>query len=134
MIRGRFVILSTLGALLVACQPFVSAVTTTPPMRAGELDLRASTIRISEGVAMAFECRDGSDFGPCSEFSAKSENSAVASVYPAHLDTRDWSGKNPTSFVLAGIRAGGTTVTVRSGNWTKSYEVTVEPVVAKRAP
>jgi hypothetical protein len=100
-------------------------------MRVAALDGVGDTIRLSEGVAMAFECREGFSHGPCDSFRVDSRDPSIATVHLAHVDPErgawSWSRVDAlTSFVLVGIRPGNTVVTARAGKWSHAYEVTVE--------
>jgi len=129
--RRLFAVLIAGAAFAAGCSPNVFALTPAPPMRIAELDSAADTIDVSEGVAMAFECRDGFSHGPCDAFRVESRDPSIATVHLAHVDPEHgaWSRSRPealTSFVLVGIKPGNTVVTTRSGKWSRDYQVTVE--------
>lgn len=128
--------LLVLSALAGACTPNLYAVSTPPPLRTAELrseqplfSKRTYQVRLSAGVAMAFNCSHG---GPCRDARVTSEDPAVARVVPAHLNRleRDYMSLDhnaPTTFVLMGVSPGETRVHLASADGDASIRVTVIP-------
>ena len=119
--------------LLPGCGPYLAALTTPPPTRSATLDDAAKTIELSTGVALAFSC-DAWTALPCQNAKARVDDPAVAAVYPAHLNqlTHDWGQgtRGPrieTGFVVAGLKAGKTTLRVSSDDGDVAFAVDVVP-------
>lgn len=123
------------GCFLIAgCGPWVSPVTAPPPAGVAEFRYSDDLIRVSEGVAYAFEC---SDNGPCNSLAAEVANPQIALAYVAHLTVpQRWSDsmRTVTAFVVVGQRAGRTELLVRNGSDTKKYVVEVLPAVQVSNP
>jgi hypothetical protein len=129
---GRIAGLLLLG-MSSGCAPYLSAVTTPPPLRTAQLDDWAQTVELSVGVALAFSCDDWTAM-PCQGAKASVEDTAVAQVYPAHLNqlSRDWGPgqrgpRAETGFVIAGLKPGSTTLHVMSEDGDVAFAVKVVP-------
>ena len=88
MTRAAFALL-----VLAACGgPSFEALTAPPPGKEASLDDEHHRIRLSTGVALAFECKDSQSGDPCGRGRATSEDPGVALILPAWLDTvgADW--------------------------------------------
>jgi len=129
--------MSIMGALLlssvVGCGPSLSAVSTPPPTRTGghRADIfDEDEIKISQGIAIAFDCADIWTGDPCTVASLGTEDKKIARVYPAFLERQ----KTPwglevaprSAFVLAGVSRGETVMTVTSWSGTRAVVITVE--------
>lgn len=118
------------GCLLLAgCGPWISPLTAPPPSGVAEFRYSDDLIRVSEGVAYAFEC---SDNGPCSSLAAEVANPQIALGYIAHLTVPErWGSgtRNVTAFVVVGQRAGRTEMVVRNGSDAKKFVVEVLPAM-----
>jgi hypothetical protein len=104
-------------------------VTAPPPGGVAEFNYVDDLIRVSEGVAYAFEC---SDNGPCSSLAAEVAEPQIALAYIAHLTVPErWSSgtRNVTAFVVVGQKAGKTQLLVRNGSNNKRYTVEVLPAI-----
>lgn len=118
------------GAALTGCvEPQFEALTAPPPTGVAELDREADSIRLSRGVALAFECTvQGS---PCESASAESSDGSVISVRPAATDQLAYgglSGEQPqTIFVVVGEGAGNATITVHTADGDATLDAQVEP-------
>lgn len=125
--RRFFALCITSLALGVAgCEPTLSALTTPPPGREAELDTESDAVRISEGVALAIECRGQS--GPCTALSLESDDPAVADARVVFRDELAYSSSGPrsaTAFVVVGRRPGETRVRLTSDEGSRSLEVEV---------
>ena len=118
---------------LTGCGPSMFAVSTPPPTRSGahQVDLfDEDQIKLSRGVALAFDCADIWPGNPCSIASLKTENKKVAQVYPAFLERQKtpWGTtvEPRSAFVLTGISPGETVMTVVSDSGTRAVVITVE--------
>lgn len=124
---------SLVGLCLVAlafgsagCEPTLSALSTPPPGREAELDTDTDVVRISEGVALAIECRGQG--GPCEGLVVESDDAELADARAVYRDELAYSTSGPRSaaaFVVVGRRAGQTRVQVSSEEGTRSLEVEV---------
>lgn len=137
--RSHALLLCVLLATTTGCGPFFHGVSTPPPTRTATLDRGNDHIEVSQGVALAFECRDVGGV-PCEKASAKSQDERIAKVLPAYLDRTSegehwggprhhWSGPQPrTAFVVYGIAPGTTKLNVHyGGNDQAELTVTVLP-------
>ncbi|MBL8744398.1 MAG: hypothetical protein JNK04_24995 [Myxococcales bacterium] len=124
-----------IGLLLTlsGCGPHMFAVSTPPPTRSGahRVDVfDEDHIKISRGIALAFDCADIWTGAPCSIASLQTEDKKIAQVYPAFLEREKtpWgTNVEPRSaFVLAGIAPGETVMTVVSDSGTRNVVITVE--------
>jgi hypothetical protein len=121
----RLLIVVGLGST-VACGPYLDAVTAPPPHGTLELDPQNNRIHLSEGTAVAFECRR--EGGPCRDVHTSVERNEVAAVYMTHLArlNRYWGTEtNVSALTLVGLKPGTTRVRVSSDGWTNDYTVTV---------
>ncbi len=123
------------------CAPLVSTVSVPPPSRSGSLWVKSrdgeDTIRVSKGVALAIECRDIWWGGPCENAKARTNDSKIARVLPAHLDKKPsprsdssytYENANHRSvFVIAGVEAGQTELTIASDDGNRTFQILVEP-------
>lgn len=115
--------------LLAGCGPWISPITAPPASGVAEFDWDKALIRVSEGVAYAFEC---SDNGPCNSLATEVANPQVAIAYIGHLTVPQYWGngmRNVTAFVVVGQHAGRTEMVVRNGSSTKKYVVEVLPAI-----
>lgn len=123
------------GCLLFAgCGPWISPVTAPPPSGVAEYKYVDDLIRVSEGVAYAFEC---SQNGPCSDLATEVADPKIALAYLGHLTVPErWSNghRNVTAFVVVGQSAGRTELTVRNGTSAKKFIIEVLPAVQVSAP
>ena len=114
--------------LLAACSPELQLVSPAPPTRVITVSQDARTVEVSEGVAVAIDCRrEGS---PCKEVSATTDQPAVAKVFPAHIAKVDrgyLEQTNVASLALVGIRPGQTRLHVVAEGHASEYLVTVLP-------
>lgn len=129
LLLGAALVLST----LTGCGPSMFAVSTPPPTRSGAHHVDVfdeDQIKISKGVALAFDCADIWTGNPCSIASLQTENKKVAQVYPAFLERQKtpWGTtvEPRSAFVLTGIAPGETVMTVVSDSGTRSVVITVE--------
>jgi hypothetical protein len=128
--------LAVLAVLASACGPELVLVTPAPPNRVAGLNQDQKTVEVSEGVAVAIECRR--EGGPCKEVTATTADPKVARVFPAHISQvdRGWIEQgNISSLALVGVSPGKTTVHVVASGSATDYTVTVLPAPAapKRA-
>ena len=124
--RHLLPVLATL--LLTACSPELQLASPAPPTRVVTVTQDAQTVQISEGVAVAIDCRrEGS---PCKEVSATTDQPAVAKVFPAHI-AQVHQGYNEqtnvSSLALVAIRPGQTRLHVVAEGHASEYTVTVLP-------
>jgi hypothetical protein len=128
--------LLALGIALAGCSEVsLSAITPPPPGRDAALDDEADEIRLSRGVALAFECvsRESGYSGPCRDATIAVDDPTVATVYRAHLDALGggpWSQQpegpqQQTAFVVVGLGAGQTTVRVATSAGDVDLALTV---------
>lgn len=124
---------AALLSTLTGCGPSMFAVSTPPPTRSGahRVDVfDEDQIKLSQGVALAFDCADIWTGNPCSIASLQTENKKVAQVYPAFLERQrtPWGTtvEPRSAFVLTGIARGETVMTVVSDSGTRSVVITVE--------
>jgi len=116
-------------AMLAGCDPWISPVTAPPPAGIAEFNSVDDLIRVSEGVAYAFEC---SDNGPCSSLVAEVGEPQIALGYIAHLTVPErWSSgtRHVTAFVVVGQKAGKTQLVVRNGSNARKFTVEVLPAI-----
>jgi len=132
-------VLAVLGS---GCRPVVFPVSSAPLEREGTIDgVVESTgddvIHVSKGVALALECRDPWDWNACDAMNVRSASPAIARVLPAHLDKyrspygmtewQDADRSHRAAFVVMGVEAGETDVTLRSAQGARRYHVVVDP-------
>lgn len=90
------------------------ALTAPPPGKEATLNDHKREIRLSRGVALAFECFDEQSGGPCGHGTITTDDKGVASVLPAYLDdlTPQYrKGPQPRSaFVVVGKEVGETII------------------------
>jgi len=118
------------GLALTGCMdPKFEALTAPPPTGVAELDRDANSIRLSHGVALAFDCTFGS--APCESASAESSDASVVSIRAAATDQLAYgglSGEQPqTIFVIVGEAQGTATLTVHTADGDATLDVGVEP-------
>lgn len=127
------VALCALGSCLAGCEPNLAALTAPPPVGIAELDDDAGEIRVSRGVALAFECTyQGS---PCADAGAEIGDDAIISVRPAFLELLSEQGVGASSpgpqprsaFVLVGLSEGTTSLVITSSDGDTDLDVTVVP-------
>lgn len=101
---------------------YYRAITPPPPGKQAHLDTAKDELRISEGVAVAFECVDGSG-GPCEPRNAATDDPEIAEVHPAHANELRPDGMQghhgpasgslpPSAYVVVGMSPGETTLRV----------------------
>jgi hypothetical protein len=116
------------AALLTACSPELQLVSPAPPTRVVTVSHDARTVEVSEGVAVAIDCRrEGS---PCKDVRATTDQPAVARVFPAHIAQVHrgyYEQTNVASLALVGIRPGQTRLHVVAEGHVSEYVVTVLP-------
>lgn len=132
--------LAALALALGGCGPYFFTVTDPPPAHQGRFagtdDKGVEQIVISKGVAIAIECREPWLGEPCAFAEARSANPAIAAILPSHLsEARDpmayyryYAQPNPSErsgFVVAGVEAGETTITVTSVEGERTFHVIV---------
>jgi len=125
----RALVLLASALLLGGCSPQLSLVSPAPPTRVVTVNRDTMTVEVSEGVAVAIDCRrEGS---PCKDVRATIDHPAVAKVFPAHIAQVTRSGyyeeTNVASLALIGIRPGRTTMHVVAEGYASDYVVTVVP-------
>ena len=105
-------------ALLLAISPsgctYYGALTPPPPGRVASLNTSDNELRLSRGVALAFECVTPGG-NPCSEGVATVDDPKIAQVYPAHvgkLDRYMQGTFTPASYVVVGLTTGKTTLRI----------------------
>jgi hypothetical protein len=119
--------------LVSGCGPYLAALTAPPPSRTAALDDVAQTIELSAGVALAFSC-DSWAARPCQGAEARTDDPAIARIYPAHLSQLSRDGgpgqRGPrieTGFVIAGLKPGTTTLRLSSDDGEVVFAVEVAP-------
>lgn len=125
-----------LGLLASGCSPTLYAVSTPPPTRDAEhvqTPFQDDVVRVSRGVAMAFDCYDPFLGGSCRDASAKIDDTEIAKVFPAHLEREKdpyfggyGDARRRSGFVLVGVKQGRTTVHVQSAEGVRNVVVIVE--------
>jgi hypothetical protein len=98
-----------LAAFASGCT-YYGALTPPPPGRVASLNTSDNELRLSRGVALAFECVTPNG-NPCSEGVATIDDPKVAQVYPAHvgkLDRYMQGTFTPASYVVVGLAPGKT--------------------------
>jgi len=96
-----------------ACTTY-RTLTPPPPSRVATLNTADNEVRISPGVALAFECITPGG-NPCGNGDATMDDPKVAKVFPAHVNRLDrfMSGSfTPTSFVVVGVKPGETVLRI----------------------
>lgn len=120
--------------LIAGCDPRLTALTAAPPTAVAELDTTDDSVRLSQGIALAFECTAYAG-GPCENAAASSADEAITKVFPAFVDllapgdtTQRAIASEPRAvFVLVGAAPGDTTVTITSGDGSVDVSVKVLP-------
>jgi hypothetical protein len=128
------------ASAIAGCRPQIIPVTSAPPEREGTISNLGSTddtIRLSKGVAMGLECRDGDFWLPCEAATARTGDGKIARVLPAHLDKYrspygntsyyESDSSHRSVFVIVGVEAGETDLTFESGDGNRKFHVVVEP-------
>jgi len=134
----RTLLLGILAAMsLTACDPYLFQNSVAPPGRSARLDevtgfwgqVKHYRLEVSEGVALAFTCRDG---GPCEKMKVISDNPQIAEVRLASLAQLQTNGYSPNAeqqpvaaFVVVGKGAGSTKIHVRAKEGSRDIVVTV---------
>jgi hypothetical protein len=98
-------------AVCTGCTSY-RALTAPPPSRVASLNDSRDELRVSQGVALAFECVTAWG-NPCSAGQASIDDEKVAKVLPAHLNRVDpyiEGSLQPTSYVVVGVSPGETTL------------------------
>ena len=122
--------------LLAGCDPYVLQQSVAPPGRSARLDevngfwgLKHNRLELSEGVALALTCNEGS---PCEKVNVISEDPAIAEVRPASLSALEkigYSTSGPqmpaSAFVVVGKAPGKTTLHLRAKEGKRDIVVTV---------
>jgi hypothetical protein len=123
-------LLSTFG-----CAPRLTAVSQPPPTRHADHVRRViddDTVRVSRGVAIAFDCYEGFFPESCRNATARTGDKKVAKVFPAYLkrEANPYYGYGEThpraGFVITGVAPGQTTLTVESAEGVQTLTVIVE--------
>jgi hypothetical protein len=114
----------------------VVALTVPPPGKTAQLDAEDQTLRLSRGVAFAFECTEWDDSydGPCRNARVTATNPDVASAYKSYLDdlAPAWDGgdvgpRSRAAFVVVGLAVGDAKVRVDTSEDYVTIDVTVIP-------
>jgi hypothetical protein len=130
-----------LAAIGVAgCRPLIMPVSSAPPGREAAIDQYSSnpdTIHLSKGVALGVECRSGSWFSPCEGASARTSNGEIARVMRGHLDkfrspygytdSYESDASHRSVFIVMGVEAGETDLTIDSEDGARHFKVIVDP-------
>ena len=126
-----------LSALVGCADPNLEAITSPPPGKQAELvdSSDARTIKLSEGVALGFDCKY--ENAPCAGASAEVGDPAIARVFPSYVDElssylcdREGSGncsKPGVVFVVLGGKPGETTLTVTTDDGDIEMSVKIVP-------
>jgi hypothetical protein len=119
-VRPAALLLAALGAAAVAgCDHRYEALTAPPPGMVASLDDENKSIRLTEGVSLAFECFEGSSKDACGRDVAI-DDSTRALIFPADLDSlADLYREGPqprSAFVVVGVAPGHTTVSAGGGS------------------
>jgi hypothetical protein len=116
--RAVLAVAAVTAALTAGCENRYEALTGPPPGLVASLDDESKTIRLTEGVSLAFECFEGDGRDPCARDRSVAD-SVVAQIFPANLDTlTDNFRKGPqtrSAYVLVGLKPGKTSVTAGGG-------------------
>jgi hypothetical protein len=129
---SRAFFLSALAlALLAGCDPTITPLTASPPLAVATMDSFEETVRLSEGIALAVECRYQGK--PCVDAEGSSSDTAIVRVFPAFVDLlapneqyQSSIATEPRSaFVLVGGKAGEATVTITTSSGDGDVELTV---------
>ncbi|UQA60362.1 hypothetical protein [Polyangium aurulentum] len=124
------------SALAAGCDPTISALTLPPPTAVAELDATAETVRLSQGIALAVECKYRGS--PCESAEASSDDEAIVKVLPAYVDllapgdgtgyTQRAASDPRAVFVIVGNGQGAANVTITSEDASDAIlSVTVLP-------
>jgi hypothetical protein len=119
--------------LAAACDPTITALTTAPPTAVAEIDDWEKTARLSQGIAIAFECTFQNK--PCVDAAATSSDPAIVRVFPGFVDMlapgdayQRPIGKDPRAvFILVGVAPGEASVEVTSDDADGALSVTILP-------
>ncbi len=127
-------LISAALSLSVGCNPTLYAVTPAPPSRVAELSSiqplfsgRKHVAKLSVGVALAFNCVNGS---PCKNVRTTIADPGIVQVIPAHLaslerDPLHQDSRPPTTLLLVGLAPGETTVRLDSKQGSTTIRVSV---------
>ena len=122
-----------LALVLAACNPYLAAISAAPPGRAARLDevhhfwsANEYRIEISQGVALALDCRLG---GPCEHVKIVADNPAIAEVRLASLGVLKPAGaldqQTAAAVVIVGKTPGRTRVRLSAEEGHREILVTV---------
>lgn len=109
-----FVIASASVLLFASSCTSYRTLTPPPPSREASLNTSDNELRISTGVALAFECTTAGG-NPCSKGVATIDDPSIAKVYPAYLNrlSNYFDGTfSPTSYVVVGMKPGETVLRI----------------------
>ena len=140
MIRRLLALLApiALAAAASGCKPRFEALTTPPPFTHAELcdatpdcgDSRR--IKLTRGIALAFECTAPESSTPCTGVRAVMSDPTVATVLPGYHDSLspgDYTSAQPRSvFVVVGTAVGQTTLSIASDQGDADFEVDIVPL------
>jgi hypothetical protein len=130
----KYLLLALVLALpLGGCNPYLTQQSVAPPGRSARLDevrgfwgLKHYRIELSEGVALALTCNQGT---PCEKTRVISDDPAIAEVRPASLSALervDFTINTPASaFVVVGKAPGTTKLHVTAKEGKREVVVTV---------
>jgi hypothetical protein len=105
----RIAIRVALALCLSGCGPYLRAASTPPPTRTGDHVVNLfddDEVKLSRGVAVAFDCVDGFTGRPCEASSISVADKSIARVYPGFLER----GSRPMGLRARpahGVRVGG---------------------------
>jgi hypothetical protein len=119
---------------VAGCDPTITALTAAPPTAVAEMDSFEETVRISQGIAFAVECKYESN--PCEDAEATSSDTAIAQVFPAFVDILSpgdtyQSGiakRARSAFVIVGGKPGDATVTITTSSGDGDVDLAVTTV------
>lgn len=118
--RALFAAVVLISIASAGCEHRYEALTAPPPGMVASLDDGEKHIRLSTGVALAFECFRGSGNDPC-DGAVSTSRPDIVLAYPANLDSlteRDYR-KGPSArsvYVVVGIADGETSVSAGGGS------------------
>lgn len=113
----------------------LSALSVAPPGKTALLDTEGDDLKLSRGIAFAFECiaRESDYYGPCREATARIEDEAVGSVYASYLDTLapayddgETGPRSRIAFVVVGLHEGRTDIHVDTSDGDITIDLRVE--------
>ena len=96
-----------------ACTTY-RTLTPPPPSRVASLNTSDDELRVSQGVALGFECITAGG-NPCAQGQATIDNQNVAKVFPAHMNQLSHYMEGtftPTSYVVVGVSPGETVMRI----------------------